>query len=105
MTRGEGGQFLLTYLCARREHDRRPCPFYQRRVGHGERDGLADRRVPKQRILNLVGRELLAAAVDDLLNPADDDQRAVGGQRAEIACSQPAVDKARLRSWRPCIPI
>src|SRR5215813_13438051 len=43
-------------------------------VGHGKGNGLRDRRVAHQRLIDFAGGDLLAAAVDDLLEaPANED--------------------------------
>ncbi len=51
-----------------------------------EHGGMAE-----QDLLHLQRRDLLAAAVDDVLDAPDDEEIAVGIEIAEVACAQPAV--------------
>src|SRR4029077_3696982 len=46
------------------------------RMRHGEARRLAHRGMAEQRLLDVVGRYLLAAAIDDLLGTTDDPQEA-----------------------------
>ena len=48
-------------------------------------------------LLDLAREELLAAAVDHLLEAADDAQASVGVDHAEIAAAEPAVGQKRFR--------
>jgi hypothetical protein len=76
------------------EHDRSTNILTEPRMGHGEARRLAYRRMSEQRLLNFVGRELLAAAIDFFLAAADDGQDSVLVDSAEVAGRQPAIDKA-----------
>ena len=50
-------------------------------------------RVREQRLVDLAGRDLLAAAVDDLLQPAGDRQVAVVVEAALVAGAEPPVEE------------
>src|SRR5437660_170125 len=58
---------------------------------YGEGRGLAHGRMTQQRLLDVVGRDLLAAAIDDFLGAADDGEDTLLVDQAEIAGWQPAV--------------
>ena len=51
----------------------------------------------EQNLFHLQGRDLLSAAVDDVLDTADDEEIAVGVEIAEIAGPEPAVAEGGLR--------
>src|SRR5882672_9675124 len=68
--------------------------FAEPRMRHGEGRCLAHRGMAEQRLLDVVGRDLLAAAIDDLLGTADDPQEAVSVDAAQVAGRQPAVLEA-----------
>lgn len=57
----------------------------------GEHAGLQHRRMAQQDLFDLQGRDLLPAAVDDVLDAADDEEVAVGVEIAEVAGPEPAV--------------
>ncbi|MHC2398896.1 hypothetical protein ACVMGC_003440 [Bradyrhizobium barranii subsp. barranii] len=57
----------------------------------GEHAGLQHRRMAQQDLFDLQGRDLLPAAVDDVLDAADDEEIAVGVEIAEVAGPKPAV--------------
>src|ERR1700722_6520299 len=79
---------------------RRADVLAEHRVRHGERHRLQDGGVVHQSFIDLAGRDLLAAAVDDLLQPPGQRQVAVGVDDALIAGTEPAVDErlaVRLR--------
>ena len=61
------------------------------RMRHGERRRLAHRGMSQQRLLDVVGRDLLAAAIDDLLGATDDREEALSSTlpRSPVA-SQPS---------------
>ncbi len=79
-----------------RDHDRAD-RLAVLRVGHREGHGLDDLGVREQRILDLVRRDLLAAAVDQLLDAAGQREVAV---RARAAPSRPC-GTSRRGSWPP----
>ncbi len=86
---------------SRAQHHRRADILTQPRVRHGEGRDLAYRRVGEQGALDVVGRDLLVAAIDDLLGAADDRQVAVGIDRADIAGGEPA----RLQASRLALDV
>ncbi len=65
-------------------------------VGHRHDRDLAHRRVRVQQLLDLGDRDLLAAAVDHVLDPAGDPQEAVVVDRRQVAGAVPAVRRHRL---------
>src|SRR5690242_410155 len=60
-------------------------------VGHGEGQRLGDAGMIHQHLVDLAGRDLLAAAIDDLLEAPADGEIALGIEEAEIAGAEPAV--------------
>ena len=58
-------------------------------VGRGEDDQVGDCLVPLQHVLNRKGRDLLTAAIDDLLEAADELQVAVRVDLTIITSAQP----------------
>ncbi|MGY3294065.1 hypothetical protein ACVWW5_006730 [Bradyrhizobium sp. LM3.4] len=62
----------------------------------GKHAGLQHRRMTEQDLFDLQRRDLLPAAVDDVLDTADDEEIAVGVEVAEIAGPEPAVAEGRL---------
>ena len=61
--------------------------------GHGDHRALEHRRVRADRLLDLGGREVLAAAADDVLLAGDEGEGLVVVDRDEVAGAQPAVDE------------
>ena len=76
------------------QDDSRADVLAEPRMGHGECRRLANRGVAEQRPFDIVGRDLLAAAIDDFLGAADDREQALLVDAAEVAGRQPAVDQA-----------
>ena len=74
----------------------------QARMWNGERGGVLDVGMREQCFLDLGRRDLLAAAVDDLLEAAGDDEIAVAIQHALIAGAEPPVDEAPRGSHPGC---
>src|SRR5207344_3372456 len=68
--------------------------FAEPRMRHGEGRRLAHRGMAEQRLLDVVGRYLLAAAIDDLLGTTDDPQEAAPVDGAEVAGRQPTILEA-----------
>ena len=67
-------------------------------VRHRERDDLQHGRVVHQHFVDLARRDLLAAAIDDLLQAAGERDVAVGVDDALVAGAEPAVDE-RFARW------
>jgi hypothetical protein len=67
------------------------------RIRCSERRRFHDRRMGVQDILDLVRRDGLAAADDDVLDPVGDGESALGIEVAEIACAKPADADRRAR--------
>ena len=67
-------------------------------VRDGEHAGLQHRRMAQQDLFDLQRRDLLPAAVDDVLDAADDEEIAVGVEIAEVAGPEPAVAEGGLVS-------
>ena len=76
---------------AGRALDERHDPFAHQRVGLADRDRVADVGMGFEHLLDLGGADVLAAADDDVLEAADDLERAVGVERREVAGAEPAV--------------
>src|SRR5882672_3235896 len=76
------------------KYDRGADIFAEPRMRQGEGRRLTDRGMAEQRLLDVVRRDLLAAAIDDLLGAADDPQEAVIVDGAKVAGGQPAVLEA-----------
>src|SRR5512142_2811112 len=69
-------------------------------VGHGEGHRLLHGGVIEQHLVHLDGRDLLAAAVDELLEPSGESQVPLGVDHALVAGAEPAVGEGpgvRLR--------
>ena len=62
-------------------------------MGHGKSRGLGDCRMGQQHLIDFPGRDLLAAAIDNFLDPARDKQIAIGVQIAFIAGVKPSADE------------
>src|SRR5205814_10092200 len=60
-------------------------------VRDGEDAGLEHSRMAQQDLFHFQRRDLLSAAVDDVLDAADDEEIAVGIEIAEIAGPEPAA--------------
>ena len=60
-------------------------------VGHADRRGEGDARMERDAFFDRGGREILAAADDDVVGAADDAQVALGVELDEIAEPHPAV--------------
>ena len=78
------------------QHDRRRDGFAEPRIGHRKSADLGDRLVCGERLIDFRRTDLLAAAIDDLFQPACDEQIAVIVEPALVAGPEPAVDE-RLR--------
>ena len=76
------------------KHDRRADILAEPRMRHGESLRLAYRRMAQQRLFDIVRRYLLAAAVDDFLGAADDGEKAIFVDAADVAGCQPAIPKS-----------
>ncbi len=76
------------------QHDGRPDILAQPRMRHREGCRLAHRQMAQQRLLDVVGRDLLAAAIDDLLGAADDGEETLLVDHAQIARRQPIILQA-----------
>src|SRR5450755_4735385 len=76
------------------EHDRRADILAEPRMGQGESRRLADRGMAQQRLFDIVRRYLLAAAIDDFFGPADDGEKAIFVDAADVAGRQPAILKS-----------
>src|SRR5215813_11342491 len=73
----------------------------QPRVGNAHDGGVQDLRVGIENLLDLPREELLAAAVDHLLEPPDDLHVAGPVELAEVARAKPAVggEELGVRRW------
>ena len=79
----------------RSEHDRRRDLLTPRRMRHAEADRLGHRGVREQHLVNLARRDLLAAAIDHLLEPSGQRQIAVLVEESLVAGPEPAIDERR----------
>ena len=79
------------------QHDGRGDILAELRMRHGEGDDLGDGRMVHQHVVHLERRDLFAAAVDDLLQPAGDAQIAVLVEHALVAGVEPAMGEG---AWR-----
>ena len=77
------------------QHDGRSHLFSQLLVGQREGDRLRHRRMVEQRLVDLARRDLLAAAIDDLLEPPGQAQIAVLVDPPLIAGAQPPLGEGR----------
>ena len=68
----------------------------EHRMGNAKDYRLSDRRMLQQRLLNQSRRDLLAAAIDDFLQPTGDEQIAIRIEMAEIAGAEPTFRESRL---------
>ena len=84
------------------QHDRGGDLLAELVVRHGEGDDLGDRRMIHQHVVDLERRDLLAAAVDDLLEPAGDAQIAILVEHALVAGVEPAMREGRGVGVRDC---
>ncbi len=89
----EGEQVRLAHRLA--EHDRRRDLFAPRGMRHAEADRFRDLRMREQHFVDFPRRYFLAAAVDQLFDPADECQIAVCIEHALIAGPKPAIDERR----------
>src|ERR1700687_84926 len=64
-----------------------------RGMRHSEGDGLPDRRMALEHLVDLARRDLFAATVDELFDPADEAEVAGGVERAQVASSKPPGDE------------
>src|SRR5207249_160797 len=99
-SRGERAEFGLARWGAVviAQHDGRAHLLAQRGVRDRERGSFRDREVGEQRLFDLARRNLLAAAVDDLLEPAGDREVAVVVEHTLVAGAEPAVaERGRVR--------
>ena len=67
------------------------------RVGNPEHERLGRRRAPVEHDLDLLGADVLARALDHVLEAARGDEMAVAGRRAAVAGANPAVGERRRR--------
>ncbi|OJU35201.1 MAG: hypothetical protein BGN94_17355 [Rhizobiales bacterium 68-8] len=72
-------------------HDRGGHLLAQRRMRQREGGGFRDVRMLGQKQVDLGRRDLLAAAVDDVLKPAGEEEEAVGVEIALVAGAQPVA--------------
>src|SRR5471030_1809520 len=64
----------------------------------GENSGFDHIRVAQQHLFDLGGRNLLPSAIDDLVDPADDEEISFHVQVTNVAGSKPSVPKGGLGS-------
>ena len=76
------------------QNDRGGDVLPQPRMRYGKSGGLGNRRMIHEHLIDLEGRDLLAAAVDEFLGPADDREKAVGVDAAQIAGAEPAIGES-----------
>ena len=67
------------------------------RVGHTEHGAFGDARLGSDHLLDFLGADVLARALDHALDPADEEQPAVLVEGALVTGADPAVDE-RLRA-------
>ena len=77
--------------CAFAQHDGRGHLFAELVVRHGKGERLPHGRVVHQHVVHLARRDLLAAAIDDLLQPPGDGEIAVLVEHALVAGAEPAI--------------
>ena len=74
-----------------RLQDNRGCNrFAQRRMRHAESHRFQNRRVGREHFIDFLWKHFLAAAVDDVFDPAGDKQKTFIVQIANIAAQEPA---------------
>ena len=86
-----GEQLGLGGLTAQR--DRRRDLFAPGRVRHAEGDRLGNLRVREQHLVDLARRDLLAAAIDHLLQAAGQREIAVLVEHSLVAGPEPPIDE------------
>ena len=72
-------------------HQAQAIALAQPRIGNADDGGVQHLRMGVEDLLDLAREELLAAAIDHLLEPADDAQAPVCIDHAEVAAAEPAV--------------
>src|SRR6478736_5751876 len=87
----EGDQAVERRRLARARHQAETIALAQPRIGNPDDRGVEDLRMGVEDLLDLAREELLAAAVDHLLEAADDAQAAIRVDHPEIAAAEPAV--------------
>src|SRR5664279_4383815 len=76
------------------QHDRRADILAEARMRHGKGRRFADRGMAQQRLLDIVWRDFFATAIYDFLRTADDREKALFIDAAEIAGVQPTVSES-----------
>src|SRR5690349_15195456 len=94
-------EFLLTGMCGLTEDNGRSNFFSQARVRHRKYASAVDGGVFGQNCLDLQGRNLFAATINQILYPASDFQIAIFIEPAQIAGAVPIADE----SCRGCFRI
>ena len=99
--RGEVGPGLLDVEGEPRagDHDRADA-LAQRRVRDGDHRHVRHRRVGDQQVLDFLGRDVLAAADDDVLEPVGDGQAPAGVDPPDVPGPEPAAGQERGRVQR-----
>ena len=92
----ELGQHPLVDAAVRAQHDGCADILAQPRVGQGEDDRLRDRWMLQQHVLDFARPDLFAAAIDDLLGAAGDEQVAVVVEVAAVAGAEPTIGEGAL---------
>src|SRR5581483_8966285 len=73
------------------DHDARERPLVPTGIGHADHGRLDDQRVAHEVVLELDGRDPLAARLDDVLGPVGDLDVAALVERPDVAGAQPSV--------------
>ncbi len=89
-------ELLLGGDCAVAQHDGCGDLLSEHRIGDREGHGLRDGRVVEQHLVDLSRRDLLTAAIDDLLDAPAEKQIAVIVDEALVPRSEPPMDECAL---------
>ena len=92
----EPAQLVFCRACPGLQDDRRRDVLPKRGMGNRKGGRLPHGAMLEQRFLHVARGHLLAAPVDDLLEPARDGQIAVRVEPAQVAGAEPAVDERSL---------
>jgi hypothetical protein len=91
----EASELLYRQPGARTQYDGSGDVSAKSCVGNSESGGFNNVRMVQQGLFDLARRDFLPAAIDDLLDPPDNEQIALRVQVPKVAGSEPAVLKGR----------
>src|SRR5205823_5643167 len=97
---GELAELLLLRTASLAQDDRGRDLFSKVRIGERKSERLRDRRVVHEDFIQLARGDLLAAAVDDLLEPPCEEEIALRIQVALVAGPEPGSRERRAVSLR-----